>query len=66
MVDTYCSMMSLVAAPAPALCVTLPRLHPSRLLYNTPSAPAAGDADDNDTNLMHQIKPVNTLTTYTS
>lgn len=59
MVDTYCSMMSLVAAPALALCVALPLLQSTKLLRKTPSAAAADAADGDNTYLMHQIKPLN-------
>ena len=46
MVDTYCSMMSLVAAPAHSVYETLPLLQPVELLCNTLTAAAADDADD--------------------
>ena len=41
MVDTYCSMMSLVAAPAQAFCVTLLFLHSPKLPCKKPSTAAA-------------------------
>ena len=53
MVDTYCSMMSLVAAPAHARCVTLPLLQPTKLLCKIPST---GAANNDTTYRMHQMR----------